>query len=187
MFRLPKVATPLVAATEVVPVAKLPEDRATWMVSFEPVVPVVIVLPNWSSIVTPTATVPPAVMVPAGWVVTTSLFSAAGFTVKELEAVEVTDPVVESEAVMVYVPAALIWRPLKFATPLDAVTVVVPPAKLPEDRATWMVSFEPVVPVVIVLPNWSSIVTPTETVPPAATGLAGCVVTVSLFSADGLT
>ena len=29
------------------------------------------------------------------------------------------------------------------ATPLEAATEVVPPAKLPEDRATWMVSFEP--------------------------------------------
>ena len=54
-------ATPLEAATDVVPAAKLPEDSATWMVSLEPVLPVVIVLPYWSSMVTPTDTVPPAV------------------------------------------------------------------------------------------------------------------------------
>ena len=61
----------------------------------------------------------------------------------------------------------LIWRPLKLATPLEAATDVVPAAKLPEDSATWMVSLEPVLPVVIVLPYWSSMVTPTDTVPPA--------------------
>ena len=40
-------------------------------------------------------------------------------------------------------------RPLKVATPFEAATDVVPAAKLPEDSATWMVSFEPVLPVVI--------------------------------------
>src|SRR5438105_4609316 len=79
-----KLATPLAATTEMVPAAKLCEDSARLMVSVQPVLPVVIGLPNWSSTVTPSDTVPPAVIVPAGWVVITSLFSATGLTVMEL-------------------------------------------------------------------------------------------------------
>ena len=71
------------------------------MVSLDPVFPVVMVLPYWSSTVTPSETVPPAVRPPAGWVVTTSLDSPAGLTLNELVVAEVTVPVVESEAVMV--------------------------------------------------------------------------------------
>ena len=71
--------------------------------------------------------------------------------------------------------------------PFEAATDVVPAAKLPELSATASVSFEPVLPVVIVLPNASWIVTPTLTVPPAVIGVVGCVVTASLFSGPGLT
>ena len=79
-----KLATPLTAATEVVPAAKQLEDSATWMVSFEPALPVVTTLLNWSSMVTPTETVPPAVIVAAGWALMTSLVGRPGFTVKGL-------------------------------------------------------------------------------------------------------
>ncbi len=77
--RLLKLATPLVAATEVVPLAKLPEDSATVRVSVEPV-PLVITLPNWSSTDTPTRD-GPAGRDAEGCEVTTSLLSAAGLTV----------------------------------------------------------------------------------------------------------
>src|SRR5438132_3611484 len=97
-----KLATPLAATTEVVPAAKLCEDSATLMVSIDPVFPVVIGLPNWSSTVTPSDTVPPAVIVLTGWVVITSLFSVAGLTVMELLIADVTPVWVVSLAVMVY-------------------------------------------------------------------------------------
>jgi hypothetical protein len=76
-----KLARPSEEDIEVLPAAKLPEDRATPIVSVDPVFPVVTVLPYWSSTVTLTETVPPAVIEDAGWVVTASLYSAAGFTV----------------------------------------------------------------------------------------------------------
>ena len=69
---------------------------------------------------------------------------------------------------------------------MDAETVVVPAAKLPEDRARWMLSVEPVLPVVMVLPNWSSRVTPTVNAVPADTDAGGAVVTTSFFSGPGL-
>ena len=64
--------------------------------SVDPALPVVIVLPYWSSTVTPTETVPPAVMDPAGWVVIDQLVLAGGLTVKELVVACVTVPSVES-------------------------------------------------------------------------------------------
>ena len=88
---------------------------------------------------------------------------------------------------MVKLPAVLIWRPLKFATPLEATTVVVPEAKLPDDNATMIESVDPVFPVVMVFPKESSTVTDMETVPPALMGLEGCAVTASLYSAPGPT
>ena len=134
--------------TEVVPPAKLPEDSATWMVSVEPVFPVVIDV---------------AVLVldgdahrdraagsdVAGWAVMTSLFSRTGFTVKVFVVADVDAAIGRVGRRDRVAPAVVIWRPLKFATPLTAATEVVPAAKEPEDSATWMVSVEPVFPVVI--------------------------------------
>ena len=94
-----KLAEPPVAATEVVPAAKLPEDRATWMVSVKPG-PLVIGLPNWSSTVTPRAAPPPAVIV-AGWAVMASLLSPPAFTVNELVVAVATPPLEVSDAVIV--------------------------------------------------------------------------------------
>ena len=128
-------ATPLVAATEVVPAAKLPEESATWMVSVEPVLPVVIVLPYWSSTVTPTEKVVPAAKEEGGWVVMASLFSGPGETVIEFVAAAVTPVRDVSLAVIVNVPAFVISSPLNVATPLVAATEVVPEAKLPEESA----------------------------------------------------
>ena len=54
-------------------------------VSFEPALPVVMVLPYWSSMVMVRRTPVPAVTEPAGWEVTTSLFRSAGLTVNELD------------------------------------------------------------------------------------------------------
>ena len=72
------------------------------------------------------------------------------------------------------------------ATPLFAVTVVVPAAKLPEERARWILSLFPVLGLVMALPNWSSTVTPTLNAVPAETEDGGAVVTTSLFSGPGL-
>ena len=76
---------------------------------------------------------------------------------------------------MVKEPDLVSWSPLKLATPLVAGSDVVPPAKLPEESATEMVSFEPV-PAVTTLLYWSSRVAPRLTVPPAVSGAApaGC-------------
>ena len=65
MLKLLKVATPLTAVTEVVPEAKLPEDRVTLMVSVEPV-PVEMGLPYWSSTVAPTENVDPLTILAGG-------------------------------------------------------------------------------------------------------------------------
>src|SRR5580700_3297570 len=116
-----------------------------------------------------------------------SLLSPAGFTVIELVVAVVTAPLEVSDAVIVKLPAVLICSPLKLATPLTAATEVVPAAKLPEDRATWMVSVEPVLPVVTTLLNWSSMVTPTETVPPAVMGPAGWALMTNLLGRPGFT
>ena len=97
-----------------------------------------------------------------------NLFADPAFTVIDVVVAAVTVPCVVSVTVIVYGEPAveLICRGPKAATPLEAAREVVPAAKLPELRATESVSFEPVLPVVIVLPNVSSIVTPTLTVPP---------------------
>ena len=118
-----------------------------------------------------------------------SLFSPAGLTEMLFVVAEVTVPCVVSAAVIVYGEPAVdvIWRPLKFATPLTAASEVVPEAKLPDDRVSPTVSVDPAFPVVIVLPYWSSTVTPTETVPPAVMDPAGWVVVTSLFSLAGVT
>ena len=117
---------------------------------------------------------PTFAVVPTGWlpltvVVNTSLLGGAGVTVNEVAA-GVTAVWVVSVAVIVYEPGLLICRLLKVATPLDAVaeTVFPPVEKLPPARVSLMVSVEPVLPVVIALPNWSSTVTPTPKAVPAA-------------------
>jgi hypothetical protein len=127
---------------------------------------------NWSSRVTPTPTVPPAVIELAGWALMISWVGVAGLTVIELVVAVETPLRLVSEAMIVTTPVLVIWRPLNVATPLEAVTEVVPAEKLPEERATETVSPEPA-PVFTTLLNWSSRVTPRPTVPPAVIALAG--------------
>ena len=94
-----KLDTPLTAGTEVVPLAKLPEERATETVSLEPV-PEETTLLNWSSRVAPTLTVPPAV-IDAGCELMTNWVGVVGFTVRLLVAPALTPVLVVSEAVIV--------------------------------------------------------------------------------------
>ena len=163
-----KLATPLEAATDVVPAAKLPEDSATWMVSFDPVLPVVIGV---------------AVLVldghadrdraaggdGGGGLGGDHQLVLGGRGHGERVGGRRGDGPVGGVAGGDGVAAGRRdLRLLKVATPLEAATDVVPAAKLPEDSATWIVSLEPVLPVVIGLPYWSSTVTPTVIVAPAA-------------------
>ncbi len=78
-------------------------------------------------------------------------------------------------------------RPLKLAMPLLAASVVVPAAKTPDDKVTWMLSLLPVLGLTMRLPYWSSMVTVSETVLPAVIDDAGSVVMKSFDSAAGLT
>src|SRR5205807_1945990 len=96
---------------------------------------------NWSSTVTPSDTVPPAVIVLAGWVVITSLFSVAGTIVGEVRSEERRVGKEGRLGGMVYGEQGeeLICSPLKLATPLAATTEVVPAAKLCEARARMLV------------------------------------------------
>ena len=146
------VATPLEAATDVAPPAKLPEDGATEMVSFDPV-PLETTLPSRSSTATPTDTDWPAVMVEAGWLVTANWLAAPAPTVITVVVAESTGGFVVSDAPIVSVPEVEIWSPLKVATPLVAATDVVPPEKVPVESVSFTVSLEPAFPVVMVLPN----------------------------------
>ncbi len=91
-----------------------------------------------------------------------------------------------SVAVMVNEPALLICRLLKLATPPEAMTEVVPPAKLPVFKVSPMVSPEPV-PTFTTLLNWSSTVALRPIVPPAVIEFVGWVVMTTLFAAAGLT
>ena len=148
--------------------------------------PVVIVLPYWSSIVTPTDTVPPAVM-EAGWVVIDQLVLGGGRHGERVGGrrghgsvggVRGGDGVAagrrDGEAVEGGHAARGRHRgraggeAARRQRHVDGV-----------GRAG--------VPVVIVLPYWSSTVAPTVIVAPAATGEAGWVVMTSLFSPAGLT
>ena len=99
-----KVATPLAAARDVVPPAKEPVDNVSLTVSVEPVFPVVMVFPNWSSTATVVPKFAPAPTVAGGWAVTTSLFSAAGLTVIWFVVAVLTPVRLVSEAVMVKLP-----------------------------------------------------------------------------------
>ena len=73
------------------------------MVSVEPVLPVVIALPNWSSTVTPTPKAVPAAKLDAGALVMASLFSGAGLMVSVCR----PDWRPDEEAVMIGDPAAV--------------------------------------------------------------------------------
>ncbi len=94
-----KLATPLTAGTEVVPLAKLPEERATETPSPEPV-PEETTLLNWSSRVAPTLTVPPAV-IDAGCELMTNWVGVVGVTVTPDVVVAVTPVWVVSDALIV--------------------------------------------------------------------------------------
>ena len=180
-----KVATPL-AVLAVAPDAMVPAEGVS--VTARPV-SVETTLPNWSCTCTVTGVIAaPAPTVEGPWA-KTSLFAPAGFTAIWPVVTAVTVPWVVSVTLIVYGEPAveLICRPAKLATPFTAATEVVPAAKLWELNATASVSVDPVFPVVIVLPNVSSIVTPTLTVPPAVIDAAGCVVIASLLSPTGLT
>lgn len=97
--RLLNVATPLIAATDVVPPAKLPVFKVSPMVSVDPV-PEFTTLLNWSSTVALRPTVPPAVIELAGWAVITTLFGAAGLTPNEFVVAVLTPLRLVSEAVI---------------------------------------------------------------------------------------
>jgi hypothetical protein len=152
----------------------------------DPVFPVVMTLPYWSSIVTPTETVPPAVMDPAGCDEITSLLGGPVVMTNGLVDAVVIAVCVVSLAAIVYEPGAVMESPLKLATPLVAASEVVPVAKLPDESVSLTVSVDPMFPVVIGLPYWSSTVTPTEKVPPVTTEAGGWVVTASWLSAAGV-
>lgn len=102
IFKLLNVATPVFAATAAVePVAKLPEERVSEMVSLFPV-PEVTTLPNWSSTLTPMPKVVPAVVDDeGGWVVTSSWLGLVATMPKLLVVAVVTVVWVVSDAVIV--------------------------------------------------------------------------------------
>src|SRR5205823_3011560 len=124
MDRLGKVATPLTAATVVVPDSVPPPGllpMATVMLAVE----LVTVLLNASCTVTCTAGLiaAPAVAL-VGWTVKATLLAAAGLMVNADEVAEVSG----AEAAVSVLPDALpsLERLGKVATPLAAATVVVP-------------------------------------------------------------
>ncbi len=80
---------------------------------------------------------------PAGCVLMIIWLGVVGLTVIELVVAVETPLRLVSDAVIVRTPAFVILRPLKVATPLFAATDVVPPAKLPEERASETVSPNP--------------------------------------------
>ena len=83
------------------PLAKLPDESVTLMLSLLPV-PVVTTLPNWSSMMTPVPKAVPAVIEEVGgWVLMTSLLGAAATMLKLLVVAEVTEVWVVSETVTV--------------------------------------------------------------------------------------
>src|SRR6185295_2587784 len=184
MDRLEKLATPLTAATVVVPDSAPPPGLvpiATVMLADE----LVTVLPNASCTVTCTAG---AMAVPAtelaGWTENASRFAAAGLMVNaELDA-----PVSAPEAaVSVYpVPALSMDRLANVATPATAATVVVPDSVPPPGlapMATVMLAVE----LGTRLPNASCTVTCTAgAIATPAVALVGCTVKASRFAAAGL-
>src|SRR5207302_1831858 len=142
---------------------------------------------NWSSTVTPSDTVPPAVIVLAGWVVITSLFSVAGTIVGEVDrkSTRLNCSHVKTAYAVVGSEEKMICSPLKLAAPLAATTEVVPAANLCVHSATPIVSYALSLHDALPISNWSSTVTPSDTVPPAVIVLAGWVVITSLFSVAG--
>jgi hypothetical protein len=149
-----------------------------------------ITLPNWSCTWTwngPTDAVVPTVWFPDTVCVNANLLGGAAVTVNDALA-DVTEVWDVSVAVRVYAPVALMARLLKLATPLAAVAVMVelPEENLPVDSAILMLSVDPVYPVVMALPYWSSTVTPTLNEAPAANDDGGAVVMASLFSGPGV-
>src|SRR3954471_3923245 len=120
------VATPPIAATVVLLADSEPLPGLVPMASLIALVAVVIVFPNASCTVTATAVgliAPPAVVL-VGWTEKANLLAAAGVTLKAVLVAAVRPLAV---ATMVYpVPALMIVKFGKVATPLTVGTVVVP-------------------------------------------------------------
>src|SRR6185295_12602276 len=184
MERLENVATPLTAATVVVPESAPPPGLvpiATVMLAVE----LVTVLLNASCTVTCTAG---AIATPAialdGWTVNATLAAAAGLTLNaELDAPESAP----DAAVRVYpTPALSIERLAKLATPFTAATVATPESVPPPGLvpiATVTLAEE----LVTVLPNASCTATWTagEMAAPAMV-VVGCTVNATLLAAAGV-
>src|ERR1035437_2394629 len=177
MPRVLNVATPLEAATVVVP-SSVPPPEAMETVTEELLV--VTTLPNWSS--TDTLMVPSD---PAGWPSADSWVkamwsAAAGVMVKLLEVAPVRMP---SVALMVWAPALFSDRVLKVATPLEAAAVSVP-LSVPLPLAKASVTVEPSE--VTTLLYWSSTETTTLGMVTPATVLTGPVANTIFDAAAGL-
>ena len=120
-----------------------------------------------------------------GCVVKTSVAGAAALTLKGVLVAPVR-PLLEASNVTP-VPAALSVRSTNRATPLTAVTVVLPPSVPPAGPLPSAMVTDPVKPVEV-LPklSWASIATAGEIVAPAFTA-EGCVVNARALAAAGAT
>src|SRR5881396_1896294 len=183
MLRLAKVATPLTAATVVVP-ERVPLAGLVPIATVMLVVAVVTLLPwaSWTATCTAGVIAAPAAAV-LGCAVKTSF--AAGPTLRVmLNALLVAPMRPVADAVSVYpVPGLLMLRFAKVATPLTAATVVVP-ARVPLAGLVPIATVMLVVAVVTVLPwaSWTATCTAGVIAAPAAAVL-GCTVKTSFAAA----